>query len=193
MPRRPVTRRSFPEQISSPDPHLVSWHRNSGFRLAGRRCLKVGCGLGDDCEYLAAAGAGSVVGFDIAPTAVDWARRRFPSSSVRYQTADLFETPSQWQGAFDFVQESYTLQVLPQGLRRDAIGCVASFVAPGGTLLVICRGREPGDPEGSMPWPLLQAELGEFERTGLRLDTFEDFHDTETPPVRRFRARYDRR
>lgn len=175
-----------------PNPHLVSWHRDSGFELSGRRCLKVGCGLGDDGEYLARSGAGSVVAFDISPTAISWARRRFPGSKVRYETADLFQAPREWESAFDFVLESYTLQVLPPELRADAMRRIARFVAPGGTLLVICRGRESGDPEGAMPWPLLREELEGFRRAGLAEPSFEDFHDAETPPVRRFRVVYER-
>jgi SAM-dependent methyltransferase len=175
-----------------PNPHLVSWHRKAGFDLTGRRCLKIGCGLGDDSEYLALSGAGSVVAFDISPTAVAWARRRFPSSKVRYEAVDLFQAPREWEGAFDFVLESYTLQVLPAALRADAIGRIAAFVAPKGTLLVICRGRDQGDPEGAMPWPLLREELGGFGRAGLTERSFEDFYDTESPPVRRLRVVYER-
>src|SRR5262245_32275058 len=57
------------------NPHLVEWHRRSGFDLAGKRALKVGCGLGDDAEYLSNGGA-DVVAFDVSKTAVDWCRRR---------------------------------------------------------------------------------------------------------------------
>ena len=70
---------------------------------------------------------------------------------------------------------------------------MASFVAPGGTLLVIARGREPSEPEGKMPWPLTKEELCSFRTYGLEEIAFEDFMDSEEPPVRRFRATYYRK
>ncbi len=68
-----------------PNPSLVEWldaHPVSG------RALKVGAGLGDDAEELARRGL-TVTAFDIAPTAVAWARRRFPDSRVDYVVADV--------------------------------------------------------------------------------------------------------
>ena len=100
--------------------------------------------------------------------------------------------PAEWKGSFDFVLESYTLQVLPPDLRPDAIRQIASFVSPGGILLVIARGREPNDPPGNMPWPLTKDELAVFQSVGLKELRFEDYVDDETPPVRRFRATYRR-
>jgi SAM-dependent methyltransferase len=167
----------------APNPHL---HAIDG---SGKRALKVGCGLGDDAEALASFGF-EVVAFDISPTAVSLCRERFPSSPVEYVAADLFSAPSSWTGGFDFVLESYTLQVLPAERRREAIEHICSFVAPGGSLLVIARGREESDPPGEMPWPLTEAEFAFFEAAGLTRESWKDFMDTETPPVRRFRASY---
>jgi hypothetical protein len=70
---------------------------------------------------------------------------------------------------------------------------VVRFVAAGGELLVIARGREPSDPPGTMPWPLVRDELAAFGRAGLEETRFEDFLDAESPPVRRFRVHYRRR
>ena len=70
--------------------------------------------------------------------------------------------------------------------------CIASFVAPGGTLLVVARGREPNESEGKMPWPLTKDELSLFKTGGLKEVFFEDYMDSEDPPVRRFRATYRR-
>jgi hypothetical protein len=65
---------------------------------------------------------------------------------------------------------------------------LAELVAPGGTLLVICRGREPDDDPGAMPWPLTRAELARFVDRGLREIRFEDYVDREG--TRRFRVEY---
>jgi hypothetical protein len=61
-------------------------------------------------------------------------------------------------------------------------------VAPGGRLFVYCRGREPEDPPGAMPWPLTTDEVHTLAGDGLVMEGFEDFLDDEEPPVRRFLA-----
>lgn len=172
-----------------PNPNLTTWLQRHGIVGSGRRALKVGCGLGDDAEELSRRGF-ETTAFDISPTAISWCHRRFPGSSVRYLEADLLDPPGEWTRGFDLVVESYTLQVLPPGIRAEAMRNTAAFVAPGGTLLVIARGREPSEPEGAMPWPLTRHELAVFEEPGLTIRELEDYVDEEDPPVRRFRAAY---
>lgn len=175
----------------APNPNLRLWLDKHRPQADGRRALKVGCGLGDDAELLAQQGF-QTTAFDISATAIAWCRRRFPQSAVTYVAADVLQAPRAWQGAFDFVLESYTLQVLPPEWRAQVAGHIASFVAPGGTLLVIARGREASDPAGKMPWPLAKAEMLLFQSFGLQLVEFDDFLDAEDPPVRRFRASFAR-
>lgn len=184
--------RCVPWADLEPNPHLVAWLSQRTTPAEGRAALVVGCGLGDDAEFLRERGY-RVVAFDISVTAVGWCRSRFPQSAVDYVAADLLQPKPAWNGAFDFVFEAYTLQVLPRPLRQSAMQRAAEFLKPGGTLLVVCRGREPDGPEGQMPWPLLREELSEFERCGLALEGFEEFWDQrEDPPVWRFRASYTR-
>lgn len=175
----------------SPNPNLVSWLDRQGAPGTGSRALKIGCGLGDDAEELARRGF-ETTAFDISPTAIGWCRTRFPSSAVRYVEADLLQGPREWAHGFDLVVESYTLQVLPPQIRSEAMRRAADFVAPGGTLLVITRGRENAEDEGAMPWPLTRQELGVFTASGLTEVRFEDYVDGEQPPVRRFRVTYER-
>jgi len=169
-----------------PNPNLIPWLDQHPAE-PGRRALKVGCGYGDDAEELCRRDY-DVVAFDVAPTAVATCQKRFPDSKANYVVADLLDPPAKWKRAFDFVLESYTLQVLPPAQRAAALSNVAEFVAPGGTLLVIARGREPDEDRGLMPWPLTRAELLQFESHGLTIVEFEDILDNESPPVRRFRV-----
>jgi SAM-dependent methyltransferase len=176
----------------APNPGLFAWAEHQGATpRIGPRALVVGCGLGDDAEELARRGA-QVVAFDISSTAVDWAKRRFPDSTVRYEAADLLDTPAAWARAFTFVFEAYTLQSMPQSMRPLAIDRVAGFVAPGGTLLVIARGRDEREEVDGPPWPLAASELERFEGAGLEVVRFEDYMVDAVPPQRRFRVQYER-
>jgi SAM-dependent methyltransferase len=173
----------------TPNPHVVAWLDRE--RPRPGRALDVGTGLGDTAEDLARRGF-EVVAFDVAATAIAETRARFPGSRVDYRTLDLLRLPAELAGAFDLVVECYTLQVLPPEARRRAVATLRTTVAPGGTLLVVARGREPDEPEGQMPWPLTHAEIEAIGGDGVTLESFEDFLDDEDPPVRRFRAVFRR-
>jgi SAM-dependent methyltransferase len=184
-------RAAVPWADGVPNPLLVEWLDRERVSGDGRAALKVGCGLGDDAEELARRGF-AVTAFDVAPTAVAWCRERFPGSAVRYLVRDLFDLPPAWEDRFALVLEANTLQVFPSELRASAMARIAACVAPGGTLLAIARAREPEEPTGPIPWPLVRDELRGFEEAGLVRVEFEDLVDAEDPPVRRFRATYRR-
>jgi SAM-dependent methyltransferase len=174
-----------------PNPSLIEFWTHHSFAAAGKSALKVGCGFGDDAEQLA-QWVFAATAFDISPSAIRECKRRFPKSSVNYAVADVLHPPAEWSRCFGFVLEAYTLQVLPPELRPPAIGHIADFVGPGGTLVVVARAREAHQPEGLMPWPLMRSEIDQFKNHDLREVTFEDFSDDEDPPVRRFRTVYKR-
>lgn len=169
-----------------PNPHLLSWVEKRSFSEKGVSALVVGCGYGDDAEWLSGREF-NVQAFDISPTAISVARRRFPGSKVRYRVADILHPPSEWLGSFDFVFEAYTLQVLRGEYRAIAARNIASLVKK--TLLVIERARDENEEEGTMPWPLTRSDLKLLlePELGLIQVSLEDFVDNEHPPVRRFR------
>lgn len=173
------------------NPNLQEWLDRFSLHGKGKRALIVGCGLGDDAESIAGLGFDTTA-FDISPTAIAWCKERFPHTRVAYVVKDLFTLPDEWDNRFDFVVESYTLQVLPDNLRADAIRRIARCVAPGGEALVVTRGREPTDPCGEMPWPLTRGELDFFIIQGLTETVFEDYIENAGPPVRRFRVEYQK-
>ena len=173
------------------NPYLVEWLDSPAALDGGKHCLVVGCGLGDDAEALSAAGF-DVVAFDVASTAIDACRSRWTASRVAYEVADALAPPRAWVGRFDLVFESYTLQVLPPAARAIATAALASLVAPRGRLLVLCRARDRDEPENQLPWPLTRDELNAFVGHGLEELFCESFLDDESPPVRRFRALYQR-
>ena len=174
-----------------PLPLLVAWLRTFTAAPMRKRCLVVGCGPGDDAEALASAGF-EVTAIDIDPAAVDAVRRRFPRSGVDYEVADILQPPTAWAARFDLIFEASTLPALPPDARRAAMQSMTTLVAPGGRILVLCRAREHDEPLAAAPWPLTRDELTVFEEAGLRATSVEIVLDGGTPPVRRFRAFFDR-
>jgi SAM-dependent methyltransferase len=168
-----------------PNPSLVDWPAMP----EAIRALVVGCGLGDDAEWLAARGI-EVTAFDLAPAAIAWAKKRWANTHVHYVVGDLLAPPSSWSGAFDFVFEAYTLQSLPPDLRARGSAMLGTFLATGGTLLLIARGTDvcPGIEDGP-PWPLTRPEIDAAGRA-LVPRGFDDFLDDTG--VRRFRAWFER-
>ena len=173
-----------------PNPNLATWLDRCAAKGDDRRAVAIGCGYGDDAEELARRGF-VVTAFDISPTAIGKCRVRFPTSTVRYEVADLLHSLPSWHQHFALVFEAYTLQVLSPDIRVNAIAKIANLVAPRGTLLVVTRARDATDPTGQMPWPIVRDELASFSPS-LREMAFEEFFDDEQPPVRRFRVEYRR-
>ncbi len=83
----------MPWDRGGPHRMLVGWARERGISGTGHRALVVGCGLGDDAEYIAGLGFGTVA-FDISASAIRAARRRYPGSNLRYVVADLLDPPA---------------------------------------------------------------------------------------------------
>ena len=159
--------RSVPWDHGAPHPRLVDWAAERELRGDGLRAIVVGSGLGDDAELIAGLGF-QTLAFDVAPSAVAAARRRFPGSAVEYVAADVLDPPADWTQAFDLVFESRTAQSLPDPPRREAIARIAGLVAPGGTLLVLADARAASDwPVAGPPWPLTRAEIDAFAATRL--------------------------
>jgi SAM-dependent methyltransferase len=182
--------RAVPWDRAAPHALLVEWAAACDLRGDGRRAIVVGCGLGDDAEHIAGLGFATVA-FDVAPTAVAAARRRFPGSVVEYVAADLLDLPPAWEQAFDLVFESRTVQSLPDPPRAAAIARIAGLAVPGGTLLVLANARDAADgPVEGPPWPLTRAEIDAFAAGPLDAVRIETVPDRSGPCWRaEFRGR----
>jgi SAM-dependent methyltransferase len=163
---------TMPWDRSRPAPLLVDWLTEPG---AGRSAVVVGCGLGLDAEFVASCGF-TTTAFDISETAIRTAEARYPTSPVRYRTADLLALPDEW--AFDLVVEIITVQALPVSLRAEAVAAVAGLVAPGGTLLVVENVRAEDAPVSERPpWVFTRAEVASFADHGLDPVMIEQLND----------------
>jgi len=185
-----------PEKIPwadlEPNAYFKQWAEATGLKGDGRKALVVGCGLGDDANYLHELGF-KVTAFDLSPTAIEWAKKLYPSDEIAFEVVNLFEPPRGWLGAFDFVLEIYTIQPLPIEMRVDAIDAVSRFVNESGEVVVVTRGRADDEELGELPWPLSRKDLAQFEANGLRQTDFVIFPPENEGEADRWVVKYTRR
>jgi SAM-dependent methyltransferase len=166
-----------------PNRFFRTWAESTNLKGDERKALVVGCGLGDDARYLHDIGF-KVTGFDISPTAIDWAKKLHSDTDIQFETADLFEPFRGWLCAFDFVLEVYTIQPLPLEMRRQTIDAIAAFVAEKGTLVVVTRGRDDDEEPVELPWALSRKDLSRFGENGLKQIDFVEMPGEEDEPPR---------
>jgi SAM-dependent methyltransferase len=165
-----------PWDYGAPRPQLVEWAEAENLVGGGREALVVGCGYGADAEYLASLGFRTTA-FDFAPAAVAGARRKHPDTQVTYLVADVLHLPREWQGRFDLVVESLTVQSMPPDQHIVAARNIAALVAPLGTLLVLATTREDDAEVKGPPWPLTRSEVEAFAHDHLVLRRLERIED----------------
>lgn len=173
-----------------PNKYFQSWVEERELKGESRKALVVGCGLGDDARLLWELGF-KVSAFDISATAIEWARKLHKDTDIQFETMDLFEPFRGWLGSFEFVLEIYTIQPLPIEIRPRVIDAIAGFVGPGGTLVVVTRGREDDEEPEKLPWPLSRKDLLRFGGNELTEVSFSEMPDDEDG--RRFIVEYERK
>lgn len=161
-------------------PVLKSWLTTNTLKGKNQTALVVGCGLGDDAIQLESLGF-SVTAFDVAESAVQLCKKRFPNSKVDFVQADLIAGVPEWKEKFDFVLEIFTIQALPPKYENGLIKNLADFVSSNGKLLVITEIQNATRTyEVGPPWLLNQDYIQKFEAEGLTKTFLQD--DT-TPEI----------
>lgn len=165
-------------------PYLTDWLAAPIVDPPGRRAVVVGCGLGGDAAAVHAAGF-EVTAFDVAPTAVAWARERLPDA-VDVRVADLLDLDGSLVGAFDLVVEVRTVQSLPGVVRDAAMHAVASLAGPGGVVVAVTLLATSADAARDWqgpPWAQAPAELAAYRAGGLERVAMEHPDPDGAPAV----------
>lgn len=155
--------------------YLKEWiDKTPNANRKNQKVLVIGCGLGDDAEYLAEH-FGKVHAFDISPSAIKWAKKRFPESNVNYFVDDLLDEEANFQklAPYDFIFECYTIQAMPRELKKPGLEVIPNLLAKSGELLIVCDGRENDEDDSAIPHPLSPNELSLLSKQ-LKEVTFEE-------------------
>lgn len=100
--------------------------------VKGKRVLDIACGAGYGSQMLGFAGARSVVGVDVCPQTVEYARKHYQTSNVEFicANAEQFE----WQEKFDVVVSFETIEHLEKPDRF--LDRIHHLLIPGGDFLL---------------------------------------------------------
>lgn len=122
--------------------------------------LVPGCGTGHDVRAIAACGA-SVLGIDIAPSAIRIAREHPRVRDERYEIGDFLQ-PGAPFGHFDWLFEHTLFCAIDVDRRQDYASAVVGSLRPGGFFLAIFyldpAHTEPGEP----PYPVSTEEIDDL-------------------------------
>ena len=113
------------------------WHRYafSAPLARGRRVLDAACGEGFGSALLARAGAQSVLGVDIANSAVSHARERYGAQSgLRFERADVCALDALPDGSFDLIVSFETLEHVEQ--QEEMLRGFSRLLSARGLLLI---------------------------------------------------------
>jgi methyl halide transferase len=155
----------IPWEKGSAAPPLIFWLQRHG-PLTGD-VLVPGCGFGHDVREIARMSSNArVVGLDIAPLALERARRFPQSGNESYFLGDLFSLPQEFAGRFDWVFEHTCFCAISPKQRSDYVRAIVAALRPSAQFLGIfyLDPWDPGEapPEGGPPFGVSIIELNEF-------------------------------
>jgi SAM-dependent methyltransferase len=123
-----------------------------GGLLDGDRVLDVGCGTGSLAFTLPEkANVAAVIGIDLTPAYVEFARARNTDPRITFQLGDVRELPF-GDGSFDRAFSSLVLHFLPDAAR--AVEEMRRVVRPGGTVTAAVWDNYGGQPHIRMLWDI---------------------------------------
>jgi len=125
-------------------PPFAEFVQNEGVPTG--KILIPGAGSGHDVRFFAELGA-HVTGLDIAPSAIEVAQARNPSSRARYMLGDILDPATELHGQFDWVIEHTCLCAMEPKFWPAYAEAIPRLLRPGGHFLALFY-RNPHDDEG---------------------------------------------
>lgn len=98
--------------------------------VGGLDVLCLGCGTGEECEYLKSKGAKSVVGVDLSGGLIDYARKSYPDLDFKVMDMEHLDFPEK---SFDLVYSSLVMHYVDSW--GKTLNSVFKILRPGGTFL----------------------------------------------------------
>lgn len=142
-------------------------------RLRGH-VIDAGCGTGENALYLASQGL-DVVGVDLAPAAIERARRKASEREVtaRFEIADVLDL-SAFAGSFDCGIDSGCFHTFDDERRARYVLSLRGALRPQAGMFVLCfSDRQPGT---WGPRRVTEHELRDAFRDGWRVDELRRAH-----------------
>jgi len=131
-----------PWDIDRPQPAVVRLTSEDGFAGA---VLDAGCGTGENTMYLASSGL-TVLGVDVADTALDIARARAANRGIAVEFAWADALRLEMLGrTFETVLDSGLFHTFDHDERRAYVASLASVTESEGTVHVLCFGNDGPD------------------------------------------------
>jgi len=124
-----------------PDDFVIRFYKVELRNIGARRVLEIGCGAGRHVHFFRLMGL-DVVGTDVAPSALDFTRRRLAKDGliegVELQVADAIRIPYP-EESFDAVLAWRFLHVLSPADARRCVDEIYRLLRPGGKVLLGTR------------------------------------------------------
>jgi SAM-dependent methyltransferase len=141
--------------------HLIRYTFATPY-VQGADVIDLGCGCGYGSYMLATQGARSVVGVDIAPEAIDYARERYQAPNLTFHVGDVtaLAYPDRQFSAAVCLEVFEHVQAY-MALLKEAV----RVLSPGGTLILSTPNKQVWSPGRAMPinpWHIREFEREEF-------------------------------
>jgi SAM-dependent methyltransferase len=163
--QRRYEEKDTPWDKAGPAPALVKFLREGGIK---GRVLVPGCGLGHEARAVAAQPGVAVVGLDLAPAAIEAARRHAapPEAELSFILGDFFALPDNLHRSFDWVVEHTCFCAIDPARRPDYVEAAFNALRTGGRIFAIFYMDPRSDT--APPFPSTKEELealfdGRFE------------------------------
>jgi methyl halide transferase len=146
-----------PWHLGCPAPPFINLLASALAPPPGRIAV-LGCGKGQDALLFSAAGF-EVIGFDFAPSAIEYATN---SAQARALTAqflqhDIFDLETEFSHGFDYILEHTCFCAIDPTLRSPYVQLVKNLLRPQGQLIALfyTHERSGGPPFGIQPSEIL--------------------------------------